>query len=178
MFNSNNDFSEQPKINVAGVLPMRRPVECYEELKLGDTALHVMTDFTRKFAITVDPERQIDGALAEMIRSGVRALLVVKANDVIGLITSYDIEGSRAQRFAEHAVVRRETIRVSDIMTDWENLPTLDWQTVQTASISDLIEIFDGIGVMHLLVVESDHTGAEVVRGLISRSRIDRQLHG
>jgi hypothetical protein len=54
----------------------------------------------------------------------------------------------------------------------------LDWSTVQTARISDLLEIFAGVGVMHLLVVESDERGAEVVRGLISRSRIERQLQG
>jgi CBS domain-containing protein len=82
-------------------------------------------------------------------------------------------------RFAERsAATRREDIRVSDIMTEWEELPTLDWHTVQTATIADLLEIFEGIGVMHLLVVESDECGAEVVRGLISRSRIERQLRG
>jgi hypothetical protein len=41
-----------------------------------------------------------------------------------------------------------------------------------------LLEIFNGVGVMHLLVVETDAGGAEVVRGLISRSRIERQLRG
>jgi hypothetical protein len=66
---------------------------------------------------------------------------------------------------------------VGDIMTEWEDLPTLDWRTVQTARICDLIEIFEGMRVMHLLVVESDDRGAEVVRGLISRSRIERHLH-
>jgi CBS domain-containing protein len=65
---------------------------------------------------------------------------------------------------------------VGDIMTEWENLPTLDWHTLQTARISDVLEIFEGIGVMHLLVIESDERGAEVLRGLISRSRIERQL--
>jgi hypothetical protein len=29
---------------------------------------------------------------------------------------------------------------------------------------------------MHLLVIQSDERGAEVLRGLISRSRIERQL--
>src|SRR5450755_487135 len=114
-----------------------------------------------------------------MVRLSVRALLVVSADNVIGLITSYDIEGPRAARFAERPdVTRREDIRVSDIMTEWDDLPTLDWRTVQTATIADLLEIFEGIGVMHLLVVESDECGADVVRGLISRSRIERQLRG
>jgi CBS domain-containing protein len=175
----NNDFSEQPRTHTVGVLPTRRPAEYHQDLKSNDPAVHAMTDFTSKFAITVAPERQIDAALADMARLSVRAMLVVRAADVIGLITSYDIEGPRPARFAErHPSTRREDITVGDIMTTWEDLPTLDWHTVQTARISDLLEIFEGIGVMHLLVVESDERGADVVRGLISRSRIERQLRG
>jgi CBS domain-containing protein len=175
----NNDFSEQSGIRTGGVLPIRRPAEQHPELKSTDSALHAMTDFTSKFAITVAPDRQIDAALGDMVRLGVRALLVVRADNVIGLITSYDIEGPRAARFAERPdVTRREDILVSDIMTEWDDLPTLDWRTVQTARIADLLEIFEGIGVMHLLVVESDERGADVVRGLISRTRIERHLRG
>jgi CBS domain-containing protein len=173
----NNDFSEQPKIQTVGVLPMRRPAE-YQELKSNNSALHAMTDFTSKIAITVAPDRQIDAALTDMVRLSVRAMLVLRGDSVTGLITSYDIEGPRPLRFAERlGVSRREDIRVSDIMTEWDDLPTLDWHTVQTARISDILEIFEGVGVMHLLVVESDEHGAEVVRGLISRSRIERHLH-
>jgi CBS domain-containing protein len=175
----NNDFSEQQKIQTVGVLPTRRPAEYYQALKPNDPAVHAMTDFTSKFAITVAPDRQIDAALADMARLSVRAMLVVRAESVIGLITSYDIEGPRPARFAERPqATGREDITVGDIMTEWEDLPTLDWSTVQTARVSDLLEIFAGVGVMHLLVVESDERGAEVVRGLMSRSRIERQLQG
>jgi CBS domain-containing protein len=175
----NNDFSEQPTIHTVGVLPIRRPADHTQELKSNDPAQHAMTDFTRTVAITVAPDRQIDAALSDMARLGVRAMLVMRGDSVIGLITSYDIEGARPERFAQRpGVIRRQDIRVGDIMTAWEDLPTLDWGTVQTARIADLLEIFEGVGVMHLLVVESDERGAEVVRGLVSRSRIERQLHG
>jgi CBS domain-containing protein len=175
----NNDFSEQPKIRAVGLLPTRQPAEYPHELKPKDPAVHAMTDFTRKIAITVTPETPIDAALHDMVRLSVRSLLVVRTDSVIGLITSYDIEGPRTARFEEQsAAIRREDIRVSDIMTEWEDLPTLDWRTVQTATIADLLEIFEGVGVMHLLVVESDDNGADVVRGLISRTRIERQLRG
>src|SRR4030081_636469 len=60
----NNDFSEEPKIHSVGVLPTRRPAEFYQELKSNDPAMHAMTDFTSKFAITVAADRQIDAALA------------------------------------------------------------------------------------------------------------------
>ena len=89
----NNDFSEQPKIHAAGVLPMRRPAEYHETLRPNDSALRAMTDFTSKFAITVEPERQIDAALADMARLSVRAMLVVRGEGVVGLVTSYTLGG-------------------------------------------------------------------------------------
>src|ERR1700722_4488836 len=138
----NNDFSEQPRIRATGVLPMRRPAE-YQELRSNESALHAMTDFTSKIAITVAPDKQIDAALADMMRLSVRAMLVLRDDSVVGLITSYDIEGPRPLRFAERSGVRREDITVADIMTEWDDLPTLDWHTVQTARISDILEIFE-----------------------------------
>ena len=171
------DFSDGPKIHAAGVLPVRQPVE-YQELRPRDRALHSMTDFKSRIAFTVGADWQIDEALADMVRLGVRAMLVVRAESVIGLVTSYDIKGTRPIHFVQPPHVRRrEDVRVGDIMTKWADLPTLDWHTVETASIADVLEIFSGVGVMHLLVVETDAQGEEAVRGLISRSRIERQLH-
>jgi CBS domain-containing protein len=173
----NNDFSEQPRIRTSGVLPVRHPLE-HQHLRLHDSALQVMTDFTAKLPITIAPDRQIDEALGDMIRFGVRALLVVQGSDVVGLITSYDIEGPRSSRLSQRSdQIRRECIRVGDIMTPWEELPKVDWQTVQASRIADLLEIFQGVGVMHLLVVEGDDAvGDTLVRGLMCRRRIERQL--
>jgi DeoR family transcriptional regulator, catabolite repression regulator len=174
----NNDSSEQPRIQASGVLPMRRPIE-YPDLRPKDPALHGMTDFTHKVPISVAPERPIDEALADMMRFGVRSLLVISGDSVVGLITSYDIEGTRPGRFSQRSnITRREYIRVGDIMTEWDDLPTVAWSTMQSARIADLLEIFRGVGVMHLLVVEGEGGGATVVRGLVSRARIERRLDG
>jgi DeoR family transcriptional regulator, catabolite repression regulator len=174
-----NDFSEQPIIRARGVLPMRRPPK-YPDLRLGDPALHGMTDFTHKVPISVAPERPIDEALADMRRFGVRALLVISGDSIVGFITSYDIEGPRPQRFSQYSnIKRREYIRVVDIMTEWDDMPTVDWSTMQSARVADLLEIFYGIGVMHLLVIEGEEGGGiPVVRGLVSRACIERRLAG
>lgn len=175
----NSDLSEPHRMQASGVLPIRRPTQ-YPDLKLRDPAVHGMTDFTHKFPISVAPERPIDEALSDMMRYGVRALLVITGENVVGLITSYDIEGVRPLKFSQRSnITRREYIRVGDIMTEWEDLPTVDWSTMQSARIADLLEIFQGVGLMHLLVVEGEHGGGStVVRGLISRARIDRRLNG
>jgi CBS domain-containing protein len=175
----NSDLSEQPRMQASGVLPMRRAAE-YPDLKLKDPALHGMTDFMHKFPISVAPERPIDEALADMMRFGVRALLVISGENVVGLVTSYDIEGARPLRFSQRSnITRREYIRVGDIMTEWEELPTVDWSTMQSARIADLLEIFEGVGLMHLVVVEGEQGGGPtIVRGIISRARIHRRLNG
>ncbi len=145
MFKS-NDFSEQPIIRARGVLPTRRPA-AYTDLRLADPALHGMTDFTHNVPISVAPERPIDEALADMKRFGVRALLVISGDNIVGLITSYDIEGTRPLRFSQRSnITRREYIRVGDIMTEWDDMPTVDWSTMQAARIADLLEIFHGVG--------------------------------
>lgn len=174
----NNDFSESPRIHTSGVLPMRRST-AQPDLKSNDPALRAMTDFKHKCPISVSPDRRIDDALTDMIRFGVRALLVVSGEHVVGLITSYDIEGPRPLKFLQRSKLeRRDGIRVADIMTGWEDLPTMEWSTMQSARIFDLLEIFQGVGVMHLLVVEGEHaSGSPVVRGLISRSQIERRLN-
>ena len=68
-----------------GVLP-RRAVVDGQFLEAGDPAIHAITDFTREHPATVDEERQIDDALEDMVRLGVRALLVVRDQRVVGLL--------------------------------------------------------------------------------------------
>src|SRR5580658_5233514 len=100
-----------------GVLP-RRSVSDGQFLDPGDPAIHAITDFTREHPVTVDEERQIDAALEDMIRVGVRALLVVRDQRIVGLITSYDIQGERPLQFLQTSnYSRHQDIRVGHIMT-------------------------------------------------------------
>jgi CBS domain-containing protein len=159
----------------AGVLP-RRSTSSDQRVKLTDPAVAVMNDFTREFPVTVDEERQIDAALGDMIRLGVRALLVVRERQVVGLITSYDIEGERPLQCIQRlSYTRRQDILVGHVMTPWTDLLTLSWRAITDACAGDLLEVFRETDLMHLLVVESA-AGASLVRGLFSRTRLERQL--
>jgi hypothetical protein len=53
-------------------LPRRSVLEG-RSLEPGDPAVHALTDFAREFPVTVDPERQIDDALNDMIHLGVKS---------------------------------------------------------------------------------------------------------
>ena len=161
------------------VLP-RRSVQDGHSLQPGDPAVRAVTDFTREYPVTVDAERQIDDALNDMIRLGVRALLVAKDQRLVGLITSYDIQGEKPIQFLQSSNYNRhQDIRVADIMTPWDQLLAVEWGSIQSARAADLLRVFEESGLTHLLVIETDQKNStSTVRALASRARLMRQLKG
>ena len=162
-----------------GVLP-RRSVSDGQFLEASDPAIHAFTDFTREHPVTGDDERQIDDALEDMIRLGVRAMLVVREQRIVGLITSYDIQGERPLQFLQTSnYSRHQDVRVGHIMTPWDKLLALDWDSIQAARAGDLLNVLEEAGMTHLLVMETGHKNSPpIVRGLVSRARLARQLRG
>jgi len=61
-------------------------------------------------------------------------------------------------------------------MTPTHDVPAIDWQTVQDARISDLLEIFEATDVRYLVVIQTETANWCTVRGLIYRRRLERQL--
>ena len=161
------------------VLP-RRSVSDGQFLDPNDPALQAITDFTREHPVTVDEERQIDDALGDMIHLGVRAMLVMREQRIVGLITSYDIQGERPLQFLQTSnYSRHQDIRVGHIMTPWDKLLALDWDSIQSARAGDLLQVLEEAGLTHLLVIERGKKNASpIVRALVSRARLARQLRG
>ncbi len=159
------------------VLP-RRSILDGRPLELADPAIYALTDFKRDYPMTVDAERQIDDALSDMIRLSVRALLVAKEQRLVGLITSYDIQGERPMQFLQSSnYSRHEDIRVVHVMTPWDELLALDWDHVEAARAGELLMLFEQTNLTHLLVIEVDRkTSHSTVRALASRARLLRQL--
>lgn len=165
---------------VAAVIP-QRAAPGLPSLTLDEPAMAAMTDFTRECPVAVSPDRHIDDALQDMIRAGVRALLVLEEGRMLGLITSYDIQGERPIQFLQSPACTHDTclhrdVTVADIMTPLEQLPTLGLRAVQSARIGDLRATFRATEQTHLVVVESRPDGTSLVRGLISQTRLERQL--
>jgi len=148
-------------------------------IRAGDSALRVLTDFAASSAFTVSAGCGIDDALDEMFRRGVRALIVLDEQDaVIGLVTSYDIQGGRAQQYLEgQPTRRREELCVREILTPCAEWTTIDWHEVRSARIDDVLAIFRRTASPYLLILEAgNETTPEYLRGIISRSRLERQL--
>ena len=93
---------------------------------------------------------------------------MVRNLTVIGLVTAEDLREAR----------RTHATRVADIMTDASDMPAIDWQTLRNATVRDLLEIFQGADVQHLVVLETESTQRHTVRGLVHRSRVERRLQG
>ncbi len=161
------------------VLP-RRSILDGQRLEPGDPAIYAITDFKRDYPMTVEAERQIDDALTDMIHLGVRALLVAKEQRLVGLVTSYDIQGERPIQFLQSSNYNRhQDVRVMHIMTPWDELLALDWESIESARAGELLAVFQQTSLTHLLVVEVDRkTSHSMVRALASRARLLRQLAG
>lgn len=161
------------------VLP-RRSILDGQRLEASDPAIYAVTDFKRDYPMTVEADRQIDDALTDMIHLGVRALLVAKEQRLVGLLTSYDIQGERPIQFLQSSnYSRHQDVRVMHIMTPWDELLALDWESIESARAGELLAVFQQTNLTHLLVVEVDRkTSHSVVRALASRARLLRQLAG
>ncbi|NNM61571.1 MAG: CBS domain-containing protein [Steroidobacteraceae bacterium] len=164
------------KIDGEGVLA-QRSVNHDRMIGPADPAVLAVTDFAREAPVTVDQERPIDSALEDMVRFGVRALLVMHERRIVGLITSYDIQGERPLQFLQNSnYEHHRDIRVGHIMTPWSELPALEWSELQAAHAGELLGMLRHEALTHVLVIERGADRTVIVRGLISRARLQRQL--
>src|SRR5258708_4247470 len=146
----------------------RRSVADGQFLDPSDPAIHAITDFTREHPVTVDEERQIDDALQDMIHLGVRAMLVVREQRVVGLITSYDIQGERPLQFLQTSTyTRHQEIRVGHIMTPWDKLLAVGWGSLQCARPRDPPPVLGETGIPHFfLILAAKTTHTPITRSL------------
>jgi CBS-domain-containing membrane protein len=145
---------------------------------LDSPALAVMTDLTQVKAATTHPATTLRQAEQMMIYLGVRMLFVVTDMPSIeGLITATDLRGDKQMRVVHERGLHYDEVCVADVMTELAMLDAIDYDRVKAAAVGNAIATLKWLGRNHLLVVESaaDQTPRRV-RGVISRSQIERQL--
>jgi CBS-domain-containing membrane protein len=146
-------------------------------------ALELMTDFRRTPAISIHAATPVDDALNQMIYSGVRLLFVVDADfDVLGSITSYDIQSEKPMLFLQSRDCRigtctRDDILVQDIMTPVRSWRALKYRDLADATLGNVAQTFNSLRVRHLIVLDTiSAQGIQSVRGLFSASVVERAL--
>ncbi len=168
------------------------PPELPDRAYLTSPAIEVMTDFNHVRPRTTGPETPIDKALENMKRVGVRLLLVEDGErNILGIVSSYDIQGERPIKLVQESRVSRSQIRVSDIMTPQADIEALHMLSVRNAQVGHIVATLRALEQRHLLVVQSATgngepadeealpsigSGKQVVRGLFSSAQIGRQL--
>jgi CBS domain-containing protein len=148
---------------------------------LGDnnSVFCALTDFRHEYPTAVNADSSIDDALADMIRLGVRTLVVIQQRVesvdpyLVGLITAHDIERERPHRLRRTARLNwPQDVIVADVVTPWDELPIVNYESMQTMSADDLNEIFQSTSLTHLLVIEMQGAESMVARGLLSRAAL------
>lgn len=155
------------------MLPQRE----FERVTLDDAATRVMTDFRLVRALTVAPGVSMDSAYQRMRVNGVRLLLVVdEANLIVGLITSADVEGEAPITLMQERALRRDELRVADVMTPSARLEVIEMRDVENARVGHVVASLKAVGRQHAMVVERDAKGRQRLRGLFSATQLGRQL--
>jgi CBS domain containing-hemolysin-like protein len=146
--------------------------------RLDSPALEVMTDLTQVKAAATQPSTPAAEAEQQMIYLGVRMLFVVSQMPAVeGLITAADIRGDRQMRLVHERRTRFDELTVADLMTPLAQLDAIGLDQLRGARVGNIIATLKRSGRHHLLVVEPAVTaGARRVRGVFSRSQVERQL--
>lgn len=149
-----------------------------ETVSLDDPATVVMTDLKKISAVTIRPEISIEVASQRMKQRGVRMLLVTDdQEDIIGIITSTDLQGPKPMKLIQQRGGVYKDIQVRDIMTDHDQLEVLCLEDVEKAVVGQIVATLQQSGRQHALVVDRAPGSQErSLRGIFSAAQIARQL--
>lgn len=145
---------------------------------LASPALNVMTDLTKVKAATTSPSTTLRQAEQIMIYQGVRMLFVVDFMPAIkGLVTTTDLHGDLPMRLVQQRNVRYDDLCVADVMAGLSVLDAIDYADMKFATVANLVATLRRHGRNHLLVAEGPTAdGPRRIRGVVSRTQIERQL--
>jgi CBS domain-containing protein len=103
-------------------------------VRADSPALEVMTDLSKIPAATVSPDEMLPEANQSMLLRGVR-LLLVASNDgrVRGVITTNDLLGEKPVLVAQNRGIKRNELRVSDVMTAVDHMEVMRLSDVAKA---------------------------------------------
>jgi len=166
-------FKLEPGTGLAQASPSN-----FDRVTLDSPALRVMTDLTQMRAATTQPSTSLRQAEQIMIYQGVRMLFVVTEMPAVeGLVTTMDLHGDKPMRAVHERGAHYDDLCVADVMTEAAMLDAIDFGRMQSASVGDAVAALKRQGRNHLLVVEAATPQTpRRVRGVISRSQIERQL--
>jgi hypothetical protein len=148
------------------------------------TRTHQLGGVWENFPVTQSVPRDKNCATASFERQAPLAVGAAVFVPAIFVPTSLIPLPSDSRRFATSSRPRagdtteRSGIRVGEVMTPWNELSPVKYESLQTLTAGDLYKMFQGTGLTHLLVVERHDDESATAIGLVSRATLARRLHG
>jgi CBS-domain-containing membrane protein len=145
-------------------------------------AIQALTDFRSAPLVTARYDATIDEALNQMKLSGARFAFVVGAErQLLGSITSYDIQGEKPMQYMMSVGCSETTCAWADVQVESIMEPIAQWQVLDYADVAGMTaaavaELLAASNRRYLVVVEHASGGARQVRGLFSAARLQLLL--
>ncbi|MFT5658292.1 MAG: hypothetical protein ACI9KN_001571 [Gammaproteobacteria bacterium] len=92
------------------------------------------------------------------------------------MITYTDISGEKPVRYIQQDSGTRDDVLAKDIMIPLLQLEVLQHEEVSKARVGDIVETIRSAGRQHMLVIESQEDGSQVISGLFSSTQIEKLL--
>ena len=146
----------------------------FKEKTLLSPAMDFFTDFREIEPMVIEGPVPAPEARSLMIRTHVRLKIVVDATGhFAGVASAADLSEQNIIAEAAASGVRRDEVRVSDLMTRKQDLLALNIHEVSSSTIGDVIDFLQDNYQQHCLVIDED---THQIRGVFSASDISRKL--
>ena len=142
----------------------------------NDPAMVVMTDLKKVIAFQIESSASIDAINNKMMACGVRLLFVHDTQDnLVGLITSSDIQGEKPLLYVTQNGGTRDDIGAQELMTPLAKLEGFPLEEVKKSRVADIANALKECQRHHMLVLEN-REGDQFIRGIFSATQLSRQL--
>jgi CBS domain-containing protein len=148
-------------------------------LSMDSPALDFYTDLTRVPAATIEESASVDDANRNMIRRGVRSLLVIDhERRLLGLLTATDVISEKPVQAAHQRGVTLSDVQVRDIMTPTTQIEAFEYEDFARAAVGRIVAALRNAGRQHGLVVrrQGNAHNHELIQGIVSLTQIASAL--
>ena len=170
-----NEYKSLAAQHLSGSVSVSKPASPNTVI-FDSPAVEVMTDLRKIQAAVITPETPMEIANTYMIQRGVRTLLVMHDDSLVGIITASDILGEKPMRFIQERGVKHSEILVMDIMTPLDKLEAIPLEEVMHARVGNIVSSLRESGRMHALVMDDHSIGLPRICGIFSWTQIEKQL--
>lgn len=148
------------------------------DVSLEDPAIMVMTDLRQVRAEVVAPDACVDEANYNMMRCGVRMMLVIDAEGcLLGMVTADDVMGDKPLRHIQANGGCYKDVMVEHVMTPVSRLGAVRLAYVLRAKVGNILATLKKANRQHALVVDIRNQGKQqVICGIFSLTQLARQL--